>query len=170
MATLMSKSIYRSNFARIALLGLMALCGAASPLLGQETVAGKFTLTENTSLGKKFLPAGAYTFSIEPVGILQSVSSIQGARQIVQVTVRPETKAGPTVAIFAMATRSDHVLDASKLVLAPVNNGVAMHSMYLDKQGLVLDFDWWSPKDKTQMLAQAARPEPAPASRSKSTD
>jgi hypothetical protein len=168
MATLMSKSIYRSNFARIALLGLMALCGAASPLLGQETVAGKFTLTENTSLGKKFLPAGAYTFSIEPVGILQSVSSIQGARQIVQVTVRPETKAGPTVAIFAMATRSDHVLDASKLVLAPVNNGVAMHSMYLDKQGLVLDFDWWSPKDKTEMLAQAARPEPASAS--KATD
>jgi hypothetical protein len=168
MATLLSKSIYHSKFARIAVLGLMALCGAASPLLGQETVAGKFTLTENTSLGKKFLPAGAYTFSIEPVGILQSVSSIQGARQIVQVTVRPETKAGPTVAIFAMATRSDHVLDASKLVLAPVNNGVAMHSMYLDKQGLVLDFDWWSPKDKTEMLAQAARPEPASAS--KATD
>ena len=168
MATLMSKSIYRSNFARIALLGLMALCGDASPLLGQETVAGKFTLTENTSLGKKFLPAGAYTFSIEPVGILQSVSSIQGARQIVQVTVRPETKAGPTVAIFAMATRSDHVLDASKLVLAPVNNGVAMHSMYLDRQALLLDFYWWSAKDKNQIVGQAARPEPASAS--KSTD
>jgi len=29
-----------------------------------------------------------------------------------------------------------------------------MHSMYLDKEGLVLDFDWWSAKDKTQMLAQ----------------
>jgi hypothetical protein len=40
--------------------------------------------------------------------------------------------------------------------------------MYLDKQGLVLDFDWWSPKDKTQMLAQAARPESA--SGSKATD
>jgi hypothetical protein len=168
MAALLSKSIYHSKFARVVLLGLMALCGAASPLLGQETVAGKFTLTENTSLGKKSLPAGAYTFSIEPVGILQSVSSIQGARQIVQVTVRPETKAGPTVAIFAMATRSDHVLDASKLVLAPVNNGMAMHSMYLDKQGLVLDFDWWSPKDKAEMLAQVARPEPASAS--KATD
>jgi hypothetical protein len=168
MATLLGKSIYRSKFARVVLLGLMAVCGAASPLLGQETVAGKFTLTENTSLGKKFLPAGAYTFSIEPVGILQSVSSIQGARQIVQVTVRPETKAGPAVAIFAMATRSDHVLDASKLVLARVNNGMAMHSMYLDKQGLVLDFDWWGPKNKTEMLAQAARPEPASAS--KATD
>jgi len=168
MATLLSKSIYRSKFARVVVLGLMALCGAASPLLGQETVAGKFTLTENTRLGKKSLPPGAYTFSIEPAGILQSVSSIQSARQIVQVIVRPERKAGPVAIIFAMATRSALVLDASKLVLAPVDNGMAMHSMYLDKQGLVLDFDWWSPKDKTQMLAQAARPEAA--SGSKATD
>ena len=168
MATLLSKSIYRSRFARVVLLGLLALCGAASPLLGQETVTGKFTLTENTRLGKSLLPAGAYTFTIEPAGILQSVSSIQGARQIVQVMVRPETKAGPVAAIFAMATRSAHALDASKLVLAPLNNGMAMHSMYLDKQGLVLDFDSLNPKDKSPMLAQAARPEPALAS--KTTD
>jgi hypothetical protein len=46
-----------------------------------------------------------------------------------------------------------------------VNNGMAVKSMYLDPQGLVLEFDWSSPKDKAQMLAQAARPGPAPASR-----
>jgi hypothetical protein len=40
--------------------------------------------------------------------------------------------------------------------------------MYLDKQGLVLDFDSLNPKDKSPMLAQAARPEPALAS--KTTD
>jgi hypothetical protein len=146
----------------------MAACGAASPLFGQETVAGKFTLTEGTRLGKKLLPSGAYTFSIEPTGTLQSVSSIQGARQVVQVIVRPETKVGPTVVIFAMATRSTEALDSSKLVLASVNNGMAVHSMYLNKQGLVLDFDWMSPKDKTPILAQAARPEPSLAS--KATD
>jgi hypothetical protein len=168
MATLFSKSVYCSKFARVVLLGLMAVCGASSPLVGQETVAGKFTLTENTRFGKKFLPAGAYTFSIEPAGILQSVSSIQGARQVVQVIVRPETKVGPTAVIFAMATRSTEALDSSKLVLAAANNGMAMHSMYLDKQGLVLDFDWMSPKDKSPMPAQAARPEPALAS--KATD
>jgi hypothetical protein len=166
MTTLLGKSINYRKSALVALLGLAALCGAASPLLGQETVGGKFTLTENTRFGKKFLPAGAYTFSIETAGILQSVSSIQGARQVVQVIVRPETKAGPTAIMFASATRSTKPLDSSKLVLASAKNGMAMHSMYLDKQGLVLDFDWWIPKDKTQMLAQAARPEPASASRS----
>jgi hypothetical protein len=170
MATLLSKSVYCSRFVRVVLLGLVAICGAANPLLGQETVGGKFTLTENTRFGKKSLPPGAYTFSIEPTGALQSVDSIQSAGHPVLVIVRPTANAGPIAIIFAMASRSDHALDSSKLVLEPMNNGMAMHSMYLDQQGLVLDFDWWSAKDKTQMLAQAARPEPAPASRSKSTD
>ena len=170
MATLLSKSVYCSRFVRVVLLGLVALYGAASPLLGQETVGGKFTLTENTRFGKKFLPAGAYTFSIEPTGALQSVDSIQSASHPVLVIVRPTTNAGPIAIIFAMASRSAHALDSSKLVLEPMNNGMTMHSMYLGQQGLVLDFDWWSPKDKTQMLAQAARPEPAQASRSRATD
>jgi hypothetical protein len=168
MATLLNKSIHQSTTTKVVLLGLVALCRAASPVFGQEMIVGKFTLPENTRLGNRLLPAGAYTFSIEPTGILQSASSIQGAREVVQVIVRPETKAGPTAAIFAVATRSTKALDSSKLVLTSVNNGMAMHSMGLDKQGLVLDFDWWSPEDKSQMVAQVAHPEPASAS--KSTD
>ena len=168
MATLLDKSINYRKVALVTLLGLAVLCGAASPVLGQEMVAGKFTLTETICVGKKFLPAGTYTFSVEPVGVLRSISSIQGARQAVQVIVRPEAKAGPAVGIFAMATRSTEALDSSKLILASATKGMTMHSMYLDKQGLVLDFDWWSQKDKTQILAQTARPEPA--SGSKATD
>jgi hypothetical protein len=160
MANLITKSIYRSSFAKTALLGLMALCGAAGPAFGQANVSGKFTLTESTQLGKVSLPAGSYTFSIEPTGVTQSLSSIHGARQVVTVVVRPETKAGPTANIFAMATRSASALDSSKIVLGPAGTGVAMHTMYLNEQGLVLDLDWSSPKDKTQVIAQAARPEP----------
>jgi hypothetical protein len=165
METLLSKSIYYGRFLKTALLGLVALCGATSPLLGQETVGGKFTLTENVRFGEKFLEAGTYTFSIEPTGVLQSVDSIQDMRHVVRVIVRPETKAGSVAMVFAMASRSGHALDSSKLVLAPVNNGMAVKSMYLDPQGLVLEFDISSPKDKTPVLAQAARSGPAPASR-----
>ena len=168
MTTLFGKSTNYRKSALVAVLGLAAFCGAATPLLGQETVAGKFTLSETTRFGKKFLPAGVYTFSIEPVGILQSVNSIQAAPQVVRVIVRPETKADPAAIILAMATRSPEALDSSKLVLTSINNGMAMHSMYLDKQGLVLNFDWWNPKDKSQVLSRVARPEPASAS--KSTD
>jgi len=162
METLINKSIYYRKFVKTALLGLVALCGAASPLLSQENiVAGKFTLNESTGFGNKLLPAGAYKFSIEPMGILQSVNSIQGAGRLVQVIVRSETKAGPVAVILAMASRPAHALDSSKLVLAPMNNGMVVRSMCLDRQGLVLDFDWSSPKGKTQMLAEAPGPEPA---------
>ena len=168
MATLLSKSIYYSRIARMALLGLAALCGAASPLLGQDAVAGKFTLTENTRFGNRILPAGGYKFSIEPVGISQTVDSIRGGRQPVFVIVRPETSTGPVTSIFAMATRSDHPIDSSKLVLEQASDGMAMRTMYLDQQRLVLDFDWLSPKDKTPTIAEAARPGRAVAS--KATD
>jgi len=40
-----------------------------------------------------------------------------------------------------------------------------MHSMYLDQQGLVLDFDWLSAKGKTPVVAQAPRSETVAASR-----
>ena len=165
MRAVPSKSIYSSRLMRVALLGLVALWGAASPLLGQETVSGKFTLTENTRFGKRFLPPGDYKFLIEPTGTLQSVNSIQSAHHAVLVIVRPETKAGAIAVIFAMASRSGHALDSSKLVLEPANHGMVLHSMYLDQQGLVVDFDWWSRQGKSQMLAQGARPEPASAFR-----
>jgi hypothetical protein len=159
MATLFTKSVYCSALAKVALFGLMAFCGAAGPALGQETVTGRFTLTENTRLGKKSLPAGSYKFSVEATGVRQSVKSIQGAPQVVQVIVTPQVKSGPVTIIFAMATRSAQAMYSSKLVLAPEKNEMVMHSMFLDQQGLVLDFDWLSTKGKTQVVAQAARPE-----------
>jgi hypothetical protein len=168
MATLLSKSIYCSRIARMALLGLAALCGGASPLLGQDTVGGKFTLTENTRFGDRILPAGGYKFSIEPVGISQTVDSIRGGRQPVLVIVKPGTSSGPIIGIFAMASRSDHPIDRSELILEQASDGMAMHTMYLDQPRLVLDFNWLRPKEKIPTLAGAARPEPAPAS--KATD
>src|SRR5439155_5461187 len=168
MATLLSKSIYGSTVARVVLLGLMAFCGASSPVLGQETLAGKFKLAESTRFANKLLPAGTYTFSVEPAGTLQSVAAIQGAWQPVVMVVRPESKDGRIAVILARASRTGHSIDASKLVLGPENDGMAMRAMYLDQQGLVLDLNWAHPKDKRQMLAQAARPEAA--SSSKTTD
>ena len=69
-------SNYRRLIAKVALLGLLAVCGGASPAHAQETVAGKFSLSESVRLGGKMLPAGAYTFTIEPAG--QSAGAIVG--------------------------------------------------------------------------------------------
>jgi hypothetical protein len=165
MTTLFSKSIYRNAFAKLALLGMMAVCGAAGPAFGQESVGGKFTLTENARLGKKYLPAGSYKFSVEATGVMQSVSSIQGAPQVVQVIVTPETKPGPVTILFAMASRSAQAMYSSKLVLSPEKNEMVMRSMFLDQQGLVLDFDSLRGKGKTQVVAQVVHPQTVAASR-----
>ena|SRR5438309_576106 len=168
MTTLLSKSIYRNTFVRVALLSLMAFCGVSSPVLGQETLAGKFKLAESTRFANKLLPAGTYTFSVEPAGTLQSVAAIQGAWQPVVMVVRPESKDGRIAVIVALASRRSHSINANKIVLGPESDGTAMRAMYLDQEGLVLDLDWASPKNKTQMLAQTASPEAVSAS--KSTD
>jgi hypothetical protein len=170
MTTLLSKSIYLWKHARIALLGLAMLCSAASPLFGQDMVAGKFTLTESTHFGNKVLPAGTYKFSVENAGSIQTVNSISGAGQPVLVILRPDTNAGPVASIFAMASRSQHPIDSSKLVLERVSDGMAMQAMYLDGQGLKLDFDWMGAKVKTPTFTAAARPVPAPVPTSKATD
>jgi hypothetical protein len=127
------KPVFVSTFAKVVLLAVMLICGTTGQVFGQETVAGKFTLTKNTRLGKKVLSAGTYTFSVEPTGAGQSVGAIKGARQIVQVILRSETEGSVTLA-FAMASRSEEYTNTSRLVLESVNNEVVMHSMYLD---------WW---------------------------
>ena len=165
MTNLSNKSVYRSGLAKAALLGLLAVCTVASSAFGQETIGGKFTLTENTRLGKRSLPAGTYKFSVEATGVMQSVNTIQGAPQVVQVIVTPEANSGPVTILFAMASRSSQTLYSSKLVLSVEKNELVMHSMFLDQQGLVLDFDSLSGKAKTQVVAQAARPVTVAAAR-----
>lgn len=164
MATSAGKSIYSWKSVRATLLGLAAICGAAGPIHGQETVGGKFKLTEKTRLGKTILPAGDYKFSVRTVGTTQTLDSIHSVHQTVLVVMRPETKARPVASTFAIAWRSGPVRDAGQLVLEPGNGGMTMRSMYLGKQGLTLDFGTLSSKDKTPALAEAARPGGAPAS------
>jgi len=67
--------------------------------------------------------------------------------------VRPESKDGRIAVIVALASRRSHSINANKIVLGPESDGTAMRAMYLDQEGLVLDLDWASPKNKTQMLA-----------------
>lgn len=168
MTNLFSASIYRSSAAKAVLFGVMALCGAAAPAHGQEAVAGKFTLTKETHLGKKVLPAGSYTFMVEPTGMVQSLSSIQGGRHVVQVAIRPLTESGPVSLTFAMATRTSQPRDSSNLVLERSADGMTMHTLSLGEQGLLLDFDWSSAKAKPELVAQA--PPSGSSAGSKATD
>ena len=132
-------SNYRRLIAKVALLGLLAVCGGASPAHAQETVAGKFSLSESVRLGGKMLPAGAYTFTIEPAG--QSAGAIVGNHEKVVLVVRSEAKGGPVAAIFASAWKTYRTAEASKLVLTPAGDGKAIQSLILGEQGLELELN-----------------------------
>ena len=153
-----SKSIHGAMLARILFLGALALCVAAGPLLAQDAIGGKFTLNEDARLGSTVLGAGRYHFLIEPVGTIQSIRSIQeGAGHLVLVVVRPE-KSGPSVSMFAMASPGGHGREASELILAPEKQGTLAQTLYLQKEGLMVNFNWTGAKAKTEVVAQQTEP------------
>jgi hypothetical protein len=152
------RSIHAVVLARILFVGALAVGVAAGPLWAQDAIGGKFTLNESARLGSTVLGAGRYHFKIEPIGTIQSIRSIQeGAGHLVLVVVRPE-KSGPSVSMFAMASPSDHGREASELVLAPEKQGTLAQTIYLQKEGLMVNFNWTSPKAKTEVVAQQTEP------------
>ena len=163
MANLNGKAVYRMILTRILAWGALAVCASASPALAQNSIAGNFTLKENARLGDTVLAAGPYKFSIEPIGTIQSIRSIQqGAGHLVLVVMKPE-KSGPTASFFAMASPSDHTRDASELVLAPDKQEMLAQAMYLEKEKLLVDFNWSGPKAKSQVVAQKIEPQQSAA-------
>jgi len=102
--------------------------------------------------------AGQYNFTIEPIGTVQSIHSIQqGAGHLVLVVLKP-TKSGPMASLFAMASPNDHSREASELVLEPEKAGTLAEALYLEKEGLMVDFLWSNPKAKSLVVAQLAVP------------
>jgi hypothetical protein len=163
MANLSGKAIYRTVLTKALVWGALAVCAGASPALAQDTIAGSFTLHENARFGNSVLAAGHYKFSIEPIGTIQSIRAIQqGASHLVLVVMKPE-KSGPTASLFAMASPSDQSRDASELVLAPDKQETLAQAMYLEKEKLLVDFNWSGPKAKGQVVAQKIEPQQSAA-------
>jgi hypothetical protein len=158
MANLNSEAIYLKTLAKMAAWAALAVCGTATPALAQNAVAGTFTLSENARFGNTLLGAGQYKFSIEPIGNIQSIRSIQqGAGHLVLVVLRPE-KAGPVASIFAMASPSGRASEVNELVLGSERKDTLAQTMNLPKEGLVVDFNWATPKSRSQVIAQQTVP------------
>ena len=135
-------------------LGACAACITGGAVQAQSAINGSFTLRESARLGNTVLVPGPYKFSIEPVGLTQSVRSIQqGADHLVLVVLRPQ-KSGSSASIFAMASSNDRVGNASELVLEPERAGTQLETMYLDKEGLKVNFQWSTARGKTKIAQQ----------------
>jgi hypothetical protein len=162
MANLNSKSIYQTVLAKILVWAALVVGAPAIPLYAQDTIAGNFKLNENARFGDTVLAPGQYKFSIEAVGSIQSMRSIQqGAGHLVLVVVRPENS-GPAASIFAMASvsRSEH--RTSELVLEPEKEQALVRALHLEKEGLEVNFDWANTK-ATPVIAQQSAPQQSAA-------
>jgi hypothetical protein len=158
MDTLKNKPMFRMILGRTMAWGALATCLSATPLRAQNQIDGKFTLRENARFGDTLLGAGQYKFSIGPVGIVHSIRSIQeGAGHLVLVVLRPE-KAGPVVSIFAMASVSKRASEINELILEPEKTGNLAGTMYLEREGLMVNFRWAEPKGKNPVVAEQAVP------------
>ena len=158
MTNLKIKSIFHGIVARIMACGALAACITAAPLLAQDVIGGTFRLNENARFGSTVVAPGQYKFSIETVGSVQSIQSVQqSAGHLVLVVLRPE-KSGPVVSVFAMASPSIHGGEGSELILDPEKAGTLAQAMYLEKAGLKIDFRWSEPKAKSQVVAQQTAP------------
>jgi hypothetical protein len=158
MADFKGNSIIRKVLARMVSCGALAACITASPLPAQDTIDGKFTLSENARFGDAVIGAGQYRFSIEPVGTIQSIHSIQeGVGHLVLVVLKPE-KSGHAVSIFAMASPSGRRRETSELILEPEKAGTLAQTKYLEVEGLIVDFRWSTPKVKSPVMSQQTAP------------
>jgi hypothetical protein len=147
---------------KVLLLGLVALGGATSPLCAQTSAQGKFTLPFAARWGNKILSAGAYTYSIEPIGSsVQNVSSIRSGYHPVLLVVRSES-GGPATLMIALATsQQGHTAVASGLVIETTADGPTVRTLCLESFGLVVDFQ--APKAKKVMYARGTPPAPSVA-------
>jgi hypothetical protein len=163
MANARVKSMYQTVLAKALAWGALALSISAGPLMAQDTIGGNFTLHESARFGETVLGPGQYKFSIEPVGIIQSLLSIQqGVGHMVLVVVRPE-KSGTSTSMFAMASPLKHASATNELILEPEKTGTLATTMNLEREGLMVDFRWASPKPKVPAVAQQIGPNVAVA-------
>jgi hypothetical protein len=150
---------YGTWLAKAVVLGALALAGTAGSTPAQETVGGHFTLNESARFGDTVLAAGQYKFYIATVGVQQSVASLQdGVNSLVQVVLQSE-KSGAQASVLAMASGDKHQGDSNELILAAGKDGTLAKSLYMEKEGLLVNFRWATPKPKVSTTARATSAE-----------
>ena len=156
MKKLDRKSFPCFSLVKMLLLALVAVGVAASPIRAQNAVEGKFTLPFEARCGKMRLPAGQYKFSIQPLGTIQAVTSIDSGRHLVLVTVRQAGGEHLTALVMAMATHQDDHTNSNALVFLPSGNDMVVRSFRLAKMGLVVDINM--SKVEGEIYARTAEP------------
>ena len=131
------KSTRSLKSVRIQLLAVLAAALSAS-LASAQNYEGKFTLPFEAHWGKAVLPAGDYTFRVNPSEPPCMVSVSHG-RQIVAF-------------ILTSATSKGEVAGSSALIAVRSAGSYSIRALQLAEPGMVLEYG--PPKAERQILAQ----------------
>jgi hypothetical protein len=135
------KSTRSLKSVRILLLAVLA-AGLSASLASAQEYKGKFTLPFEASWGQAVLPAGDYSFRVNPSQ---------------EPCVAVISQGGRAVALIATSDTTKGEVAGSRALIAVANEGgYRIQALRLPEAGVVLNYN--APKAERQLLAQKAAP------------
>jgi hypothetical protein len=136
----------------VALFGLLALAGSGSRAFAQSTLQGEVTLPVEARFGEATLPAGTYKFTVQAVGVSQTINTATGATNQVLVSMTGLSKGTTIASVLGWATQQS-ARGQGTTDIRMEEAGNIFQSMYLDNVGMLIEFR--EGKLKNAMHAQA---------------
>ena len=110
-----SKTMRHASVVRLFTVVLLATCAFAASANAQTTLAAKFTLPFEAQWGKKILPAGAYTISMDSFEGVALVRSATGKTVcFTPIPIRATSHSGNT-ALFVMVRGNERLIRSLNL-------------------------------------------------------
>jgi hypothetical protein len=124
---------------KVALFGLLTFAGTGSQAFAQSTLQGEVTLPVEARFGEAVLPAGTYKFTVQAVGVSQTISTSPGASNQVLVSMTGLTKGTTIASVLGWATpQSAREQGTTDIRMDEAGN--TFQSMYLDNIGMLIEF------------------------------
>lgn len=138
----------------VALFGLLMLAGASPKAFAQSTLQGEVTLPVEARFGEGVLPAGTYKFTVQAVGVSQTINTAPGATNQVLVSMTGLTKGTTIASVLGWATQKS-AREQGMTDIRVDEAGNTFQSMYLDNVGVLIEFREGKPKNAMHAQAPA---------------
>lgn len=138
----------------VALFGLLMLAGTSSRAFAQSTLQGEVTLPVEARFGEAVLPAGTYKFTVQAVGVSQTINRNPGATNQVLVSMTGLTKGTTIASVLGWATQRG-AREQGTTDIRTDETGNTFQSMYLDNVGMLIEFREIKPKNTTHAQTPA---------------
>jgi hypothetical protein len=132
-------SLWWSFVGKVVLFGLLALAASSSQTFAQSMLQGEVTLPVEARFGEATLPAGTYKFTVQAVGVSQTINTAPGANSQVLISMTGLTKGTTIASVLGWATQQS-AREQGTTDIRMEEAGNIFQSMYLDNVGMLIEF------------------------------